>query len=59
MQAMHEYKNYSGRELDFCPKCNKDTPHTMVADPIFTIGLKCLKCSMVWEVELKLEKQAF
>lgn len=45
--------------LEYCPNCKEETQHVLVPDPYFKVGSKCLKCEIVWEIELRIEDQAF
>jgi hypothetical protein len=48
-----------GQQVVYCCACKADTPHTLVPDPYFKVGLMCLICKIVWEIELPPEEQAF
>lgn len=39
-------------EIEFCPKCNRETMCLLVHDSVFDIGLRCLECETVWEAPL-------
>ena len=39
-------------EIEFCPKCDRETLCLLVHDLEFDIGLLCTECEEMWEAPL-------
>lgn len=35
--------------IEYCPKCDRNTPHEPVDDAVFEYAIRCSICNTVWE----------